>query len=92
MYCLNFPIMIGMAVLAKPLVLVLLSDKWINMHLPLSILCFAYIFIPLMMMLSIWYFIYRKKKLNSIGSSTLINQLIPYSSQRKRIIKNIHHF
>jgi O-antigen/teichoic acid export membrane protein len=45
-----FPIMIGMAVLAKPLVLVLLSDKWINMHLPLSILCFAYIFIPLMMM------------------------------------------
>jgi Ca-activated chloride channel family protein len=50
---------------------------------------YAFAFIPLMMMLSIWYFIYRKKKLNSIGSSTLINQLIPYSSQRKRIIKTI---
>lgn len=50
---------------------------------------YAFAFIPLMLMLSIWYFIYRKKKLNSIGNSTLINQLIPYSSQRKRIIKTI---
>lgn len=45
-----FPIMIGMAVLSKPLILFFLSDKWINMHLPLSILCVAYIFIPLMVM------------------------------------------
>jgi Ca-activated chloride channel family protein len=54
-----------------------------------SIFFYAFAFIPLMLMLSIWYFIYRKKKLNSIGNSTLINQLIPYSSQRKRIIKTI---
>jgi len=45
-----FPIMIGMAVLSKPLVLVLLSDKWLDMHVALSVLCFAYMWIPMMVM------------------------------------------
>jgi teichuronic acid exporter len=43
-----FPIMIGMAILSKPLIIVLLSDKWLNMSNLLSILCVAYMLIPIM--------------------------------------------
>lgn len=45
-----FPIMIGMAVVAKPLVLVLLTDKWLPMSDLLSVLCVAYMWIPIMVM------------------------------------------
>lgn len=44
------PIMIGMAVLAKPLVLLLLTEKWLPMSDYLSVLCFAYMWIPLLVM------------------------------------------
>lgn len=43
-----FPLMIGLATLAKPLVLVLLTEKWIAMSDLLSILCIAYMWYPVM--------------------------------------------
>ena len=36
-----FPLMVGLAVLSKPMVLVLLTDKWVSMSELLSILCIA---------------------------------------------------
>lgn len=41
-----FPLMVGVAVLAKPLVLILLTQKWMMAAPLLSILCFAYIWYP----------------------------------------------
>lgn len=43
-----FPLMMGLAILAKPLVLVLLTEKWIAMSELLSILCIAYMWYPVM--------------------------------------------
>lgn len=43
-----FPIMMGIAVLSDSLVIVVLSDKWIQCAPYLSILCIAYMFYPLM--------------------------------------------
>lgn len=45
-----FPIMLGMAVLAKPLILVILTDKWLPMSDLLSVLCVAYMWIPIMVL------------------------------------------
>ena len=45
-----FPIMIGIAVVAKPLVLVMLTDKWLPMSNLLSVLCVAYILNPIMVL------------------------------------------
>lgn len=43
-----FPLMIGLSALAKPLVLVLLTEKWLPMAESLSILCIAYMWYPVM--------------------------------------------
>lgn len=43
-----FPLMIGLSVLSKPLVLVLLTEKWLSMTDLLSILCIAYMWYPIM--------------------------------------------
>ena len=43
-----FPLMVGLSVLAKPLVLVLLTEKWLSMSDLLSILCIAYMWYPIM--------------------------------------------
>jgi teichuronic acid exporter len=43
----NFPIMIGLAVVAKPLVLVLLTEKWLPCVLYLQLLCFVGLLYPL---------------------------------------------
>lgn len=43
-----FPLMIGLAVLSKPMVLILLTDKWAFMSDLLSILCIAYMWYPVM--------------------------------------------
>lgn len=43
-----FPLMVGLAVLSKPMVLVLLTDKWASMSELLSILCIAYMWYPVM--------------------------------------------
>lgn len=43
-----FPLMIGLAVLSKPMVLILLTDKWASMSDLLSILCIAYMWYPVM--------------------------------------------
>ena len=43
-----FPLMIIMAVLSKPLILLLLADKWLPTAELLSILCFAYMWYPVM--------------------------------------------
>ncbi len=48
---------------------------------------YAFTAVPFMLLLVMLYFISRKKKLKLLGDTHLINQLIPYSSQRKRIIK-----
>ncbi|MDI1354807.1 MAG: VWA domain-containing protein [bacterium] len=45
--------------------------------------------IPLMAVLVMLYFISRRKKLKRLGNSTLIAQLMPYSSHRKRILKAV---
>lgn len=45
-----FPIMIGIAVVAKPLIAVLLTDKWLPMSDLLSVLCVAYMWNPIMVL------------------------------------------
>ncbi|MFV5688861.1 lipopolysaccharide biosynthesis protein [Flavobacterium sp. ZT3R25] len=45
-----FPIMISIAVLSKPLILILLTDKWLPMAVSLSVLCIAYMWIPIMVL------------------------------------------
>lgn len=42
-----FPLMAGMCILAKPLVLILLTNKWLPIVSFLQIFCLTYIFIPL---------------------------------------------
>lgn len=39
-----FPLMIGLAALSKPLVIILLTEKWISIVLMLQILCFDWMF------------------------------------------------
>jgi O-antigen/teichoic acid export membrane protein len=43
-----FPLMIGLAVLAKPLIVLLLTEKWLPAAELLSILCLAYMWYPVM--------------------------------------------
>lgn len=43
-----FPLMIGLAVLSKPLVLLILTEKWLPATSLLSILCIAYMWQPIM--------------------------------------------
>ncbi|MCC6372578.1 MAG: VWA domain-containing protein [Bacteroidia bacterium] len=50
---------------------------------------YAFAAIPVMLLLVIWYFVSRTKKLKRLGDSNLVKELIPYSSKRKRIIKVI---
>lgn len=45
-----FPIMTGIAVVARPLILVLLTDKWLPMSDLLSVLCLAYMWNPIMVL------------------------------------------
>lgn len=45
-----FPIMIGIAVVAEPLISVLLTDKWLPMSDLLSVLCVAYMWNPIMVL------------------------------------------
>lgn len=56
-----FPIMIGLGVLSKPLILIFLTDKWLPMSKMLSILCFSYLLIPIMVV--------NNQILNVIGRS-----------------------
>lgn len=50
---------------------------------------YAFAAIPLMLLLVIIYFSSRRKKLKAMGDSKLIDQLMPYVSKQKRIIKII---
>lgn len=43
-----FPLMVGLAVLAKPFILLFLTEKWIMAVEPLIILCLAYMWFPIM--------------------------------------------
>lgn len=45
-----FPIMIGIAIVSKPLILILLTDKWLPMSGLLSVLCIAYMWNPIMVL------------------------------------------
>jgi O-antigen/teichoic acid export membrane protein len=46
----NFPMMIGLAVIARPLVLVLLTEKWAGSILYLQLLCFLGLLFPVHLM------------------------------------------
>jgi len=46
----NFPLMIGLALVARPLVIVLLTEKWLPIVPYIQILCFAGILFPLHVM------------------------------------------
>ena len=46
----NFPLMIGLAVVARPLVLVLLTEKWVPAVPYLQLLCIAGLLFPLHLM------------------------------------------
>lgn len=52
---------------------------------------FFYVFavLPIMVLLVVFYFVSRKKKLKRLGEVYLISNLLPYASKRKRIIKTI---
>lgn len=52
-----------------------------------TIYFYAFIAIPVMLVLVVSYFVSRKNKLKRVGDSELVAQLIPYSSRRKRILK-----
>lgn len=52
-----------------------------------TIYFYAFAAIPVMFLFVLWYFVSRRRKLKKMGEAALIKQLIPYSSQRKRIIK-----
>lgn len=54
-----------------------------------TIYFYAFAAIPLMLLLVLIYFAGRKKKLKKMGDARLIEQLIPYASRQKRIIKLI---
>lgn len=43
----NFPLMLGLIVVAKPLIIVLLTDKWIETALYLQLLCISGLFYPM---------------------------------------------
>lgn len=45
-----FPVMIGLAALAEPFIRLILTDKWIECVPYMQILCFAYMFDPIMRM------------------------------------------
>src|ERR1043165_6907446 len=48
---------------------------------------YGLIAIAVFILLVLWYFAYRRNRLKRLGEQKLVNQLIPYSSNRKRIIK-----
>lgn len=47
MVLVNFPIMVGLAIIAQPLVLILLTDKWAGCIQYLQLLCFSGLLYPL---------------------------------------------
>jgi len=52
-----------------------------------TIYFYGFALIPVMLLLVLWYFVSRRKKLKRLGEPELIKELIPYSSRRKRVIK-----
>lgn len=52
-----------------------------------TIYFYAFAAIPFMLLLVIWYFMSRRKKLKRLGDPQMVEKLIPYSSRRKRIAK-----
>ncbi len=43
-----FPLMVGLAAVSKPLILLMLTERWLPAAEPLSILCLAYMWYPVM--------------------------------------------
>jgi tetratricopeptide (TPR) repeat protein len=50
---------------------------------------YAFALIPVMLILAALYFVSRRRRLKRLGDAELIDQLIPYASRRKRVIKVI---
>lgn len=44
-----FPLMVGLAAISKPLISIMLTDKWLPAAEPLLILCLAYMWYPIML-------------------------------------------
>lgn len=43
-----FPLMVGVAILSEPIILILLTEKWLPAASMLTMLCFAYMWFPIM--------------------------------------------
>jgi Ca-activated chloride channel homolog len=54
-----------------------------------TIYFYAFAAIPVMLLLVVWYFASRRRRLKRMGDTELVTQLIPYSSRSKRIIKAV---
>lgn len=50
---------------------------------------YAFALIPVMFLMALFYFIWRRKKLKQLGDLNLVDQLTPYASRRKRVVKVI---
>jgi O-antigen/teichoic acid export membrane protein len=67
MVLVNFPMMIGLAIIARPLVLILLTDKWAGCINYLQLLCFIGLLFPL--------HVINLKLLQALGRSDLFLRL-----------------
>jgi Ca-activated chloride channel homolog len=54
-----------------------------------NIYFYAFLAIPVMVVLVLLYFVSRQRKINRLGSPELIRQLTPYAAKRKKILKII---
>jgi Ca-activated chloride channel family protein len=48
---------------------------------------YSLIAIAVFVLLAVWYFAYRRNRLKRLGEHKLVSELIPYSSNRKRVVK-----
>jgi Ca-activated chloride channel family protein len=54
-----------------------------------TIYFYGFIAVGIFALLALWYFSYRRNKLKKLGDKKLVENLLPYSSNRKRIVKII---
>ena len=52
-----------------------------------TIYFYGFIAVGVFILLALVYFAYRKRKLKKLGDKALVQNLLPYSSNRKRIVK-----
>ncbi len=72
-----FPLMVGLAVLAEPLVRLVLTEKWIDCVPLMQILCFAYMFDPVMRMN--WDILNVKRRSDYSLKSEIIKKIMAFA-------------